>query len=33
MKWIKILLWNMVEDIGYIDEVDLKIVQLSCIDK
>jgi 8-oxo-dGTP diphosphatase len=28
----KILLWNMVENIGYIDEVDLKIVQLSCID-
>lgn len=29
----KILLWNMVENIGYIDEVDLKIVQLSCIDE
>lgn len=29
----KILLWNMVENIGYIDEVDLKIVQISCIDE
>ncbi|MDF2543375.1 MAG: hydrolase [Herbinix sp.] len=26
----KILLWDMVEDIGYIDEVDLKIVELCC---
>jgi 8-oxo-dGTP diphosphatase len=29
----KILLWNMVENIGYIDEVDLKIVQISCINE
>lgn len=29
----KILLWNMVENIDYIDEVDLKIVQISCIDE
>ena len=29
----KILLWDMVENIGYIDEVDLKIVQISCIDE
>ncbi|GKX66389.1 NUDIX hydrolase [Inconstantimicrobium mannanitabidum] len=28
----KILLWDMVENIGYIDEVDLKIVQISCND-
>lgn len=29
----KIILWDMEEDIGYIDEVDLKIVQISCMDK
>ena len=27
----EILLWNMKEDIGYIDEVDLKMVEMSCI--
>jgi 8-oxo-dGTP diphosphatase len=28
----KIILWDMAENIGYVDEVDLKIVQLSCAD-
>ena len=28
----KIILWDMAEDIGCVDEVDLKIVQISCPD-
>ena len=27
----KLMLWDLKEDIGYVDECDLKMVELSCL--
>ena len=27
----EIILWDLIQDIGYVDEVDLKILELSCL--
>lgn len=27
----KLMLWDLKEDIGYVDECDLKMVELSCV--
>jgi hypothetical protein len=27
----KIMLWDLKQDIGYVDEFDLKMVELSCL--
>ena len=27
----EILLWDLIQDIGYVDEIDLKILELSCL--
>ena len=27
----EIILWDLIQDIGYVDEIDMKILELSCL--
>ena len=29
----EIILWDLIQDIGYVDECDLKILELSCLEE